>query len=272
MAKSQPGSQSATLPITRRLTLAYALSLLIALLIVIASFVGLLYQTTLYPTEELRDWLVANDAFNLVVGLPLLLVPMWLARRGKLIGLLCWPGALFYVLYVYLAYVIAVPFGVLFLPHLFLATISAYSLIALVASIDGEAVRQRLVGTLPARTTGGILLALAVLIILRQLALIVTALVSRSSPSPAELAQWVDDFAVACPALIVVGAEVWRHKALGYVGGAGLLLAYVALALSLLPTMLITSPVDVGGIIVVAIMAALCAAPFAFFVRGSVSS
>ena len=29
-----------------------------------------------------------------------LLVSMWLTRRGKLIGLLCWPGALFYVLYV----------------------------------------------------------------------------------------------------------------------------------------------------------------------------
>jgi hypothetical protein len=238
----------------------------------IASVVGLLYQGTVYPTQELRDWLVANDTFNLVVGLPLLLVPMWLARSGKLIGLLCWLGALFYVLYVYLAYLIAVPFAVLFLPHLLLATMGAYSLIALVASIDGETVRQRLMGTIPARAAGAILLALATLIILRQMALIVTALVSRSSPSPAELAQWVDDFAVACPALLVVGVEVWQRKALGYVGGAGLLLAYMALALSLLPTMLIASPVDVGGIIIVVIMAALCAAPFAFFVRGSIGA
>jgi hypothetical protein len=272
MTTSQLGSQSAHLPITRGLTVAYALSLVITLLMVIASVIGLLYQTTVYPTEELRNWLVANDAFNLLVGLPFLLVPMWLAWRGKLIGLLCWPGALFYVLYIYLAYVIAVPFGILFLPHLLLATMSAYSLIALVASIDGDTVRRRLVGTVPARTTGGILVALAMLIILRQIALIASALLSQSSPSSAELAQWVDDFAVACPALLAVGVEVWQRKALGYVGGAGLLLAYMALALSLLPTMLIASPVDVGGIIVVVIMAALCAAPFAFFVRGSVSS
>ena len=85
------GTPSASLPITRRLTVVYALSLVIALLMAVASAAGLLYQTAVYPTEELRNWVVANDIYNLVVGPPLLLVSMWLARRGKLIGLLCWP-------------------------------------------------------------------------------------------------------------------------------------------------------------------------------------
>ncbi len=42
-------------------------------------------------------------------GLPILLGSMWVAHRGKLIGLLLWTGALFFVLYNYLAYVIALP-------------------------------------------------------------------------------------------------------------------------------------------------------------------
>jgi hypothetical protein len=266
--ESPPG----TLPITRRLTVVYALSLVIALLMAVVSAAGLLYQTAVYPTEELRSWLVANDIYNLVVGLPLILVPVWLTRRGKLFGLLCWPGALLYVLYVYVSYVIGVPFGALLLPHLVLATLSAYTLIGLIVSIDGDAVRQRLMGTVPARATGGILLGLAILILLREIALIVTAVSSRSPVSPPELAQWIDDFIVGCPPLIVVGLELFRRKALGYVGGAGLLLAYGVLSLSLVPIMVSASPIDVGGIVLVVIMAALCFAPFAFFVRGSIRS
>jgi hypothetical protein len=272
MTVPDAGSSPGGLPITHKLTVVYALSLVIALLMTVVSAAGLLYQTAVYPTEELRSWLVANDIYNLVVGLPLILVPMWLARRGKLIGLLCWPGALLCVLYVYVAYVIGVPFGVLFLPHLLLATLSAYTLIGLMVSIDGQAVRQRLMGIVPARTAGGILLGLAILTLLRQTALIATTVGSQALASPQELAQWIDDFAVGCPPLILVGLELCRRKALGYVGGAGLLLAYGVLSLSLIPILVSASPIDVGGIIVVVIMAALCFAPFAFFVRGSIRS
>jgi hypothetical protein len=38
---------------------------------------------------------VANNVGNLVIGLAILLGAMGLARRGRLIGLLFWPGALF---------------------------------------------------------------------------------------------------------------------------------------------------------------------------------
>lgn len=259
------------LPITRDLTLAYALSLVVALLMAGASIVGLLHPTVIYPTDELRRWLVTNDALNLVAGLPLLLGSMGLARRGRLIGLLCWPGALFYVLYVYLAYTLSVPFGVLFLPYLLLVSLSACTLIGLVASVDGEAVRQRLSGSVPARVSGGILLGLAILIIARQTALITTALIRQAQVGAGELAVWIDDFAVACPALLVVGVQLWRRRALGYVGGGGLFLAYGVLAIGLIPGMISASPIDVGGIIVVLVMAAVCLAPFAFFVRGATS-
>jgi hypothetical protein len=270
MITSNPGSRSTSLATTHNVTVVYVLSLIIGLLMAISSVAGIMYQTSLYPTEELRSWLVNNDLFNLVVGLPFLLISMWLARRGKLIGLLCWPGALYYVLYVYVAYVIGAPFGALFLPHLLLATLSAYTLIGLMASIDGEVVRQKLVGTVPARTTGGILLALALLIHLREVGLIVSALIDQTPVAPSELAQWIDDFAVGCPALLGLGIALWLRRALGYVGGAGLLLAYGILSLSLVPIMVSGSPVDVAGIVIVAVMAGLCFVPFAFFVRGSI--
>ena len=53
-----------------------------------------------------------------------------------------------------IAYLLGVPFGALFLGYLFLVTAPAYTLIGLVASIDGAAVRRQLTGAVPARTRG----------------------------------------------------------------------------------------------------------------------
>jgi hypothetical protein len=268
------GSRSDPLPVTRHLTLAYVVSFLIACIMAVASVAGLLYQAVIYPTRELLLSFAPSDAFNLLVGLPILLGSMWLARRGVLIGLLCWPGALFYVLYMYVPYLIGVPFNVLFLPYLVLVALTAYTLIGLVASIDGELVRQRLTGIVPARTSGGILTGLAILIIVRQTAVIVTALTSQTPVDTPELSSWITDFTVAIPLLLVSGILLWRRKALGYVAGTGLLLGYGVLALSLIPFFVLqarytASPVDVTGIVAVLVMAALCFIPFAFFVRGA---
>jgi hypothetical protein len=74
------------LPIKRDLSLAYQLSLAVAFLIVIASLAGLLFPQVLYPSEDLRHAFVPNDVINLLIGLPILLVSITLARREKLTG------------------------------------------------------------------------------------------------------------------------------------------------------------------------------------------
>ena len=147
------GAQPVRLPVTRTLTLAYILSVAIALLMASASIAGIVFQTDLYVRDELILTFVPFDVFNLVAGLPILLGAMWLARRGVLVGLLCWPAALLYVLYSYVGHLIGVPFGVLFLPYLLLVSLAAYTVIGLVANIDGEGVHRRLSGNVPARLT-----------------------------------------------------------------------------------------------------------------------
>ena len=105
---------SSRLPVTHSMRLGYLSSLLIAALTGIASIAGLLSPDTFYPTPALQHSYLANDFFTLVIGLPILLISMWLAWRGKLIGLLFWPGALFYGLYNYIAYLFGMPFKVCF--------------------------------------------------------------------------------------------------------------------------------------------------------------
>jgi hypothetical protein len=242
----------------------------------ITSVVGLFFQSAIYPTDELALAFAPVDAFHLVVGLPILLGSMWLARRGQLVGLLCWPGALLYVLYSFVLNLLGLPFDVLFLPYLLLVILSAYTLIALVASIDGEAVRQKLVGRVPERLAGGILIVLTSLFVLNVVSETTTVLINETPVGPLDSMLWIADSATLAPVLIAGGYLLWRRKALGYVGGAGMLLAYLMLFGGLVPVFVFpafydSSPIDVGGIVFALVMSVLCLVPLVRFVRGIVS-
>lgn len=263
---------SGILPITRSLTLEYAISVVVAIIMVMASTVGIMYSSVIYPTEKLSIGFVSTDLLNLVLGLPVLLVSMWLTRRGNLTGLLCWPGALFYVLYIYTSY-LAIPVSVLFIPHIFLITLSAYSIIGIIVSINSEAVHQRLRGVIRAKTTGYILTSISILVIVYQLVRIITVLINQTSPDNLELVQWIDDLVIGGPALLIGGYLLLRRKALGYVAGAGLLLMSSMLFIGVIPAMVfqalsVDRPIDVIGILIVLISGMVCFIPFVLFVRG----
>ncbi len=271
-------SKSAGLPITRSLTLVYALSLIIALIMTIASVAGLVYQTHIYPAGETLYSFLATDAISLVVGLPALLGSMWLARRGRLIGLLCWPGALLYMLYVYITKTIGVPFSVMFMPYLCLVTLSVYTLIGLVASIDSHAVCQRLTGNVPARLAGGILVGMTVMFVALNISTVVTALTSQPPSEPEHpVYVLIADFGTMIPLCLVGGFLLWRREALGYVGGLGLLLLYSILLIGPIPILLFSSssnglPVPVSDILFLLVIASICLIPLGLFVRGVVRS
>ena len=177
-----------TLPVKGKLSPIFTSSFIIAILTLTASAVGLQYNTLLYPTKELAQTFIANDVVNLLIGLPILLGSMYLTWRGKLIGLLCWTGALFFAFYNYTAYVFAMPLNWAFLLHLTLMTLSAYAL------IDGKAVQQRLSGSVPERFAGGVLVGLGLLFLLRVIGVMVGALTNGIALVETELAVNIADF------------------------------------------------------------------------------
>jgi hypothetical protein len=266
---------STSRPLTHSLTLSYVFSLLTALIMTVASVAGLIYPTRLYPTDELRQSFLANDVVNLAIGLPILLGSMWLARRGKLIGLLLWPGALFYVPYNYLVYTFALPLDVGLLFSLVLFTLATYTTIGLVAGIDGVEVQRRLRGVVPERLAGGILAGLGIAFSLLATGTMVNGLVSKAPVAGSELALQVSDFIIT-PAWVIGGILLWRRQPLGYVAGGGLLfqasMLFIGLIVLLLLQPLLTAapfaPVDV---VVTLVLGLICFIPFALFVRGLVS-
>jgi hypothetical protein len=264
-----------TLPVRHSLTAYFASSWVIAVLMMVASIGGLLYQTAIYPTDELVLSFVPNDVVNLIIGVPILLVSMDLTRRRKLVGLLMWPGALFYVFYTYIVYLLSTPLNIGFLLHLTLVTMSGYTVISLVGRIDGDVVRQRLTGVVPERGGGGVLAGLGLLFFLRVVFVLINTIINETPVTATELALHIADFLIA-PAWVILGILLWRRKTLGYVTGLGLLFQASMLFIGLIFVMIIqpiltSSAFMLVDVLVITVMGMVTFVPFALFMRGIVT-
>ena len=222
-----------SLPTTRGLALAYRISLLVGALTTAVSVVSVFDPARVYPGLEpaLLPLFVGQDALNVIVALPALVGSMWLARRGALIGLLLWPGALFYVVYDFGYYALGAPFNAFFVPYLLLITLSGYALVGVVASIDAPAVRAQLRASVPARVVGGFLVGLAALFTLLWTGMSIAALASGETLPLVPRIVTTLDLTIELPALFVGGLLLLRRQPLGYIVAAGLLLqagAYLA--------------------------------------------
>ena len=165
------------LPIKNKLTLAYALSGLLAVLLVISSLAGLLYGSRgLYePYPASLAGLVGQDIVTLAVGLPLLLASVWLTMRGSTRGLLLWTGPLFYFAYSYYFYVTG-GFNALFLVYIAVVSTSLYGLLSLLFNTDPEALKARLDPRTPTLLVSGFLIGYLLLFALMWVGLTLSTL------------------------------------------------------------------------------------------------
>ena len=196
---------------------------------------------------------------------------MWLARRGSLVGLLLWPGALFFLLYTYALYLVGTPFNALFLAYVVLVVLAAYTTIGVVAGIDPDAARKRLARS-PARAVGGVLVGVGLLATLGLLALVIPALGQPASVDPLLHARWIVDFTLGNPVLFIGGVLLWRRAGLGYATAAGLLFLSGANGVAfgvggVLGALLTQTSIDVAVIAVHLAIAAVCLAILAYFLR-----
>lgn len=256
---------------TRLLSGVVTLSIIVAGLMTALSLVGLLFPMVTYPSEELRQSFVANDVVNLVIGLPVLLGALWLARRGKLAGLLGLPGALFYVTYNAIAYAAAMPLTWPFFAHLGLAILSVAAIFLLLSSVDGAAVQARLLGRVAERFGAGVLMGFGALFFLRAMAEFFDG-----AAGTAEFGLLVAD-GLTTPFWILGSLYLWRKQPFGYISGAGLLFQASMLFVGLL-TFFILQPFVAGvpfplvDFFVILLMGSVCFVPFGLFLRGVISS
>ncbi|PKN92736.1 MAG: hypothetical protein CVU44_13855 [Chloroflexi bacterium HGW-Chloroflexi-6] len=256
----------AKLPILRDLSRDYMLSFLVAALMAAASLAGLFFQGVIYPDEALRHSFISNDVVNLLIGLPILFASMALARRGKLIGLLFWPGALLYVTYNYIAYAVAMPFTWQFILYLVLAALSGFSVYRLLTAFDTQAIARSLSGKVPERFAGAVLAGFGLLFFAMRVGVV---LGGQGGP---EAAVAVADL-FTMPFWVIGGVLLWRKRPFGYASGAGLLFQASMLFIGLLVFFILQPlvagvPFPVEDFVVIAVMGLVCFVPFGLFVRG----
>jgi len=264
------------LPATQDLSAAYPLSLVVVLLMTAASLGGLLFPSGIYPTEELRQAYLTNDVVNLLIGLPILLGSMWLTRRGKLLGLLCWPGALLYTFYNYIAYIFGMPFSWITPGFILLVLLSACSIFVLVKSIEWDSVKSKLAGQVPEKFAGGVLVFYGVAFFFLAMGVITGASANQGTISMTDVGVAIADL-VLSTLLSIGGVLLFRRKPLGYASGMGLLFAASALFIGIilivfLQPLLTGAPFVLNDLIVLTGMALVCFIPTGLFMHGILSN
>lgn len=268
-------SPSDSLPIERDLKPASILTIILAVLMTAASLGGLFLPSSLYPTDELRLAFLANDVVNLLIGLPIVIGSLWLTRRGKLIGLLCWPSALLYTFYTYLVYLIGIPLVLITSVFLALVLLSAYLMIDLLRTIDRNAVQAQLKGAVPEKLSGGILAFFGVAFFTLAAGVINEARTSQTTLPMTEVGLAIADMSLSV-LLVIGGVLLFQNRPLGYVSGLGLLLTASTLFIGLL-LVLILQPVlmnvsfQLADVAVVLVMGLICFIPTGLFMRGVLS-
>jgi hypothetical protein len=272
MTSSSNPSPTLSLPVNNDLSKAYSLSVVVAILLTAASLVGLILPSAIYQTDEQLTSFLPNDAINLLLGLPILLVCMWLTKRGKLIGLLCWPGALLYTFYNYIAYIIGMPFGWVSLVFIALVMLCSYLIILLVRNIKWSIVQTSLMGKVSEKFSGGVLVFFGAGFFFLALGVITGANTNQATIPMTDVGVAVADI-VLSTLLFVGGIFLFRRKPLGYVSGMGLLFAASALFIGvvlvvLLQPVLTDAPFVLEDVVVLSGMALVCFIPTGLFMRG----
>ena len=268
-------SLSTHLPIKRDLLLVFVLSFLIAALMTAASLGGLFFSSSIYPTEELRQSYLANDLVNLVIGLPILLGSMWLTVRGRLLGLLCWPGALLYTIYNYIAYIFGIPFSWFTLVFIVLVLLSVYPVVDLLKGMDRDKIKTQLMGKVAEKFSGGVLAFFGVAFFFLAVNVITGASANQGTISMTDVGVAIADL-VLSTLLFIGGILLFQRKPLGYASGMGLLFAASALFIGVILVVLLqphltNAPFVADDVVVLSGMALICFIPTRLFMRGTLS-
>lgn len=192
---------------------------------------GLYYWDTVSMVAQMQ----ANDLVMLVLGVPLLAISFWLARRDSLRGRLLMTGTLGFVLYTYMSMCFGTAYNSLFLLYVALFGLSLYAFILSMISFDLTTLPQRFTPGLPRRWIAGVLFFAAAFLILAWVGRIAPTITQTQLPpleNVTSLFIQAMDLALIAPLCVLAGVLLLRRSAWGYLLAAVALMKFLTMGLA----------------------------------------
>jgi len=198
------------------------ISIIISLFITIVSVTGLVYPD-IY-SKETFNWKtqsVTQDAVDLFLVMPSLMITAILAFKKNKIAGLFWSGVIFYLIYTFVIYCFALHFNRLFIVYCTTLGLCFYSFMYFLLSQIQKPIIKSVTSKSVRRTIGIYFIVISCLFYLLWLAEIVPAIINQVTP--ASLIEtglltnpvYVIDLSVCLPALFITGFLLLGKNVLG---------------------------------------------------------
>jgi hypothetical protein len=241
-------------------TLVVTFTVLIILLSLVASLAGSLsheldrYRTVTTPRGEVVEVADAGiyrysaralvtagtpwDVVRLLMGIPVLLVSFIFHLRGSLRGTVLFVGSLASFLYQYLLWTFDWAFNSLFLVYVAIFSLSLWTLVFVLAGIDGAQVRAAIGKRFPVKTAASFSFVLSAMLVLKCLGEILPSVGSTAMPAGATgyytMVDQALDLGLLAPFGIVTGVLLLRRESLGYLLSSSSLILFLSVGLSVI--------------------------------------
>lgn len=192
---------------------------------------GLYHWDTVSSAAQMQ----ANDLVTLVLGLPLLAVSFWLARRGSLRGRLLLTGTLGFILYTYITMCFGAAFNPLFLVYVALFSLSLLAFILSMMSFDLQTLPAHFTARLPRGWIAGLLFFAAAFLGLAWLGRVAAGLAPGAVPvleNATSMFIQAMDLGIIVPLCVLSGVLLLRRSAWGYLLASVSLLKFLTLGVS----------------------------------------
>lgn len=189
-----------------------------------------------YDTVSFAAQGIAQDVVTLAIAIPLLMMSMWLARRGGVRGKLLLAGTLGYFLYTYASYAFGAAYNPLFLVYVALFSLSLFGFVLAIMSVDLTTLPNHFSERLPRRSVSVFLYVLGAFLLLAWLGRIVPPLLANVPPEGIEsyttLIIQALDLGLVIPVALLAGLLLWRKRPWGYLLASVVLVKGLTLSLA----------------------------------------
>ncbi|MBM7686900.1 hypothetical protein [Defluviitalea raffinosedens] len=163
---------------------------------------------------------IASDFVTLVMGVPLLILSLYLSLKESFKGKILLTGTLSYFLYTYMSYTFLWMYNKFFIIYVMLMSASLYAFILSISSFDIENIKLNFSEKLPVKFLGGYQIFIGVMIGMLWLGKIAPSIIGDKVPVGLEhyttLVIQGMDLGIIVPTAILSGIFLIKRKAIGF--------------------------------------------------------